>query len=253
MKTPESNNRHIFDPWLQYHERGWSTAPANGKVAAIPWKDFQTRCPTLGEIRLWAEKYQNIVIITGEISGLTVVDCENRQEAEKWNREHPTPLIVETGRGFHLYYQYGEVGNRVKVEGRAFDIRSDGGYVVAPPSIHSTLGTQYRWINEDEYCLDDVPRFDPAWLPEKKTIERLDVCAASDDLVETARRYIMQIHAISGQGGHNSTFRAACRACEFGLTEQQVMSLMLEWNETNARPKFSVKEIQHKMSDAFNR
>lgn len=255
METPEIINRHTFHDWLEYHERWWSTIPLVGKKPpkGFAWKQYQTRRPTLGEIRVWCDQYENIGILTGEISGVTVVDCENREESEWWYKQYETPLIVKTGRGFHFYYQYAEIGNRVRVLDRKIDIRGDGGYVVAPPSIHPETGTQYEWMGGSEYELDDVPRFDPTWLPEKKAVERLDVRAASGELVETARRYIMQILAVSGRGGHNSTFRAACKAVDFGLSEHQVLNVMMEWNETNAEPKWSQSEIQHKVADAFSR
>jgi KaiC/GvpD/RAD55 family RecA-like ATPase len=65
--------------------------------------------------------------------------------------------IVETGKGFHVYYRHpgGEVRNGVRV-GRVddvvIDIRGDGGYVVAPPSIHES-GRNYQWLQEGELSL----------------------------------------------------------------------------------------------------
>jgi hypothetical protein len=51
--------------------------------------------------------------------------------------------------------------NRQGVFGRKIDVRANGGYVVAPPSI--VAGNQYRWINED-WNLNDLPTLDADWL-----------------------------------------------------------------------------------------
>lgn len=59
--------------------------------------------------------------------------------------------------------------------------------------------------------------------------------------------------AISGQGGHDATFRAACQLADRGLGEDQMMEILLTWNETNAKPKWTEAEIRHKVQDALNR
>ena len=58
---------------------------------------------------------------------------------------------------------------------------------------------------------------------------------------------------ISGQGGHDATFRAACQLADRGFAEQQMLQLMLEWNETNAVPKWTEAEIRRKVEDALKR
>lgn len=65
--------------------------------------------------------------------------------------------------------------------------------------------------------------------------------------------YIAHIRAISGQGGHNATFRAACKLRDSGLGEAEALAALVEWNETNAQPKWTVKELLHKVDDADNR
>lgn len=71
------------------------------------------------------------------------------------------------------------------------------------------------------------------------------------DVVERARQYLATIPpAVSGQGGHNTTFRAACKlVCDFALDPDTALTLLREWNET-CQPPWSEAELQHKIESA---
>jgi replicative DNA helicase len=94
-----------------------------------------------------------------------------------------------------------------------------------------------RWfLDEPVRPKDDVPTFD--WKSDHAVIER-------------ARKYLAKLPpAISGQGGHPATFHAACcMVCGFGLTEDQAMMLMREYN-ASCSPQWSEKELLHKVRSA---
>jgi len=65
---------------------------------------------------------------------------------------------------------------------------------------------------------------------------------------EQARRYLASIPpAVSGQGGHNQTFSAACALVwGFELSELDAMSLLREWN-MSCQPPWSDAELVHKV------
>ncbi len=72
--------------------------------------------------------------------------------------------------------------------------------------------------------------------------------------VERARAYLSKLPpAIGGQRGHAATFVAACRLVEFGLTWEQALPLLAEWNATHCEPQWSERELEHKLQDAFQR
>ncbi|NIS63386.1 MAG: AAA family ATPase, partial [Proteobacteria bacterium] len=75
---------------------------------------------------------------------------------------------VKTGKGYHYYYRYKEgvrsFQKRDNLPG--IDLRGDGGYVVAPPSIHPSGGI-YQWV--EGKGLEDIPL---AELPECVLAER---------------------------------------------------------------------------------
>ena len=58
--------------------------------------------------------------------------------------------------------------------------------------------------------------------------------------------------AISGDGGHGATFRAACECVRFGLGDSDAMSLLNEYNR-RCSPPWSEKELAHKLADARRR
>ena len=65
---------------------------------------------------------------------------------------------------------------------------------------------------------------------------------------ERALRYILTIEAISGAGGHRDTFRvAAILRNGFALPIEDAMPIMLDWNEHNASPPWTEREIEHKL------
>lgn len=232
----------------EYLQRGWNVIPANGKKAAIEWKEYQRRRATIDEVRQWfIESRHNVAIVTGEISDLVVVDGDKLEVARKWWKDHPSPLVSKTGKGVHMCYRHPhvEIPNRQGfVDG--LDLRGDGGYVIAPPSKHPD-GKPYEWLRYTE-SLDEIPVFDPEWIGIRA--DRSTVSSTSR-AVRNGLAYIMQIRAVSGASGHNDTFRAAVKLAESGLSEVQMLSAMIEWSRTNAEPPWSVQELTHKCIDAY--
>lgn len=121
-----------------YVDKGLSVIQVgSNKKPILKWQEFQERKATKEEIEKWFKWLPNgnIGIVTGKISGITVVDVEKGGDISKW----PETFTVKTGGGgYHLYYKYQEgVRNGARIC-ELTDIRGDGGYVVAPPSIHAS-------------------------------------------------------------------------------------------------------------------
>ena len=259
LETPEFDERFVFSLVSEYDDRGWSTLPLIEKRPAISsWKELQTRRPTPDEIAEWHgasdPKFTNVGIVTGSVSRLVVVDCDSPAAAEYWIADHPqTPLRVNTGGGGqHFYYQLPDgatISNRVKMGGLTIDLRAEGGYVVAPPSRHPN-GNLYRWSQWGDYCLADVPMFDERWIEPSPTST---TNGRARGKVQNGPAYIRKIVAISGQSGHNATYRAACRLRDAGLSPVQAMAELIIWNETNAHPAWSVRELSHKVEEAYKK
>lgn len=70
---------------------------------------------------------------------------------------------------------------------------------------------------------------------------------------DRARAYLDKLDpAISGSGGHNATFKAACKCVEFGLTEEEAFTLLRDFN-ARCQPPWSDKDLRHKIRDAYGR
>lgn len=162
----------------QLHAHGWRVvaAPLAGKAPLGSWKSAQTEPATEEELKTAFSKDRNIFIITGAISRLAVLDCDDHQAIDYWRERLGDVLdetaCVSTGRGKHFYFRLAE-GETHK--GRSspggdsgkWDIRCEAGGVVAPPSIHPS-GRVYRWARgRGPEALRDAPA--ELWAGEKKT------------------------------------------------------------------------------------
>jgi hypothetical protein len=152
-----------------YVEQGFSVIPLipRDKKPAVKWEEYQKRKPTKDELTAWfKDNKRNIGIVTGAVSNLTVIDLDGK-DAYEWagdsDRGIPATPIVKTGKeyGYHLYCSYNEKlrNFQARTDLPHIDLRSEGGYVVAPPSIHPN-GSTYQWITEPSTPVSPIP----AWF-----------------------------------------------------------------------------------------
>ncbi|MDX2439401.1 MAG: bifunctional DNA primase/polymerase [Desulfobacterales bacterium] len=131
------------------------------KRPKIKWKQYQERIPTVQEVSEWFDKWPdaNIAVVTGKESGVVVFDLDSERAVEYAENEggFPDTPKVKSGKGYHYFMQCPdfEVRNDVDTD-LDMDIRSYGGYIVAPPSIHGS-GRQYEW--EEGFSIYEI---DPA-------------------------------------------------------------------------------------------
>jgi hypothetical protein len=102
----------------------------------------------------WANGIEhNIGIVTGSTSNLVVIDVdeggeETLAQLQQENGALPSTAEVRTKRGRHLYFKHPgiKIRNDVKKRlGPGLDVRGDGGFVVAAPSLHVS-GARYEWV-----------------------------------------------------------------------------------------------------------
>jgi hypothetical protein len=142
----------MLDETLAYVARSWATLPvrrrdkrpASSLIHATRgtygWTSLCTRPAGADEVTAWLEldPDTNIGVITGEVSGVAVVDVDDETRAP----ELPTTATVRTGRGRHLYYAAaGPVPSRDYDWG---EVKGERRYVVAPVSWHAN-GNRYAW------------------------------------------------------------------------------------------------------------
>jgi hypothetical protein len=151
--------------WHGLRRLGFSIFPlkARDKRPFAPWKAYQDLHPSDADLAAWSRRPGiNAAIVCGAISGVIVLDTDTDEgEADVVARGVPATPTVRTAKGRHRYFRHpgGKLENFVrKVPG--VDFRGDGGYVVAPGSIHPT-GVLYRWEIAPADCPFAPP---PTWL-----------------------------------------------------------------------------------------
>jgi len=231
-----------------------SKAPKSGKKPLFAWKEFQRRLATEQEIERWFFMTRNnIGVVTGAVSRIVVVDCDD-DDALNWCQRSlaETCMLTRTGNGYHLFYRHPgcDVRNGAKLNGRNLDVRGDGGYVVAPPSVHAS-GRKYEKLGNWNIR---PPLFDPAWLarPERKQPRVRQSHVHPNRIRYRARKYIDRIASVSGQGGDLALFRAACALIQrFGLSEDVALAELRQWNQTNAEPPWDDDRLCYKITEAL--
>ena len=136
------------------------------KKPFIKWEQYQTKKATSEEIREWWSKWPKamIGIVTGDISGVFGIDCDNEDAYQKIQELLPDSFITciaRTPRGYHLYLVYPKgqtIGNATGLM-PGVDIRGEGGYIIAPPSVNGD-GKAYAW--QEGLALGEV---EPATVP----------------------------------------------------------------------------------------
>lgn len=181
-----------LDAALAYAARGWGVFPVHGisnghcscqRKCSSPGKHPLVRrglheaTTDFGQVTEWWTRwpFANIGIASGKIIVIDLDGPEGKRSVARL--EHlglqlsPT-LTAVTGNGRHLYFtcdrRLPNTTRRlpgIDEELAGIDLRADGGYVVAPPSLHIS-GNRYEWINSK------VPIASaPEWLSEPPRLE----------------------------------------------------------------------------------
>jgi len=130
-----------------YLNRGWSffPLPLRSKDPIVKWGVYQDRLPTPEEAAGW--KNCNIAIVTGPISNLAVIEADGPEGLVNLKRLGVySPVQAKSRNGVHMYFKYPRSGvkNSQSKIAPNVDVRGNGGYIMAAPSIHPT-GVPYMW------------------------------------------------------------------------------------------------------------
>jgi hypothetical protein len=172
------NSLSLKDAALFYAQTGWPVFPLAGK---IPYKFLTPDRESHGhkdattdteQIQTWWSVHPkaNIGLPTGKVSGVMVLDMDvpegyyNIQSLQRTFAPLPETRRVRTaGGGLHYHFQYPQDGKRypgaVGLSGLiGVDVRSEGNYVVLPPS--RLIGRKYyQWAQPEQEIANA-----PAWL-----------------------------------------------------------------------------------------
>nr|WPF46839.1 MAG: hypothetical protein [Lake Baikal virophage 14] len=128
------------------------------------WKNFVNK------------SHDGFAIITGEVSGVSVLDFDTMDSYKEFLSEFGMDCIkrncIMTNKGKHLYFKYDPDLKQTQNPTAGVDVRNDGGIIIAPPTSYTLLdGSTAKY----EFFFPDLS-FDLAELsPEMK-----DWCASND-------------------------------------------------------------------------
>ncbi len=169
-----------------YRSLGWQSVPAlhphdvregqSWKRPAIEWRAHENALASDAEAQAWfqSSRARNVGIITGECSGgLWVLDLDLQRNAFAQSfldvliaindgEDFETPTQRTGGGGLQIFFR--SFGGRRAPTGKTdvgVDVRGQGGFVVAPPSMHES-GRPYEWVEGKEpwrVAAQDAPPF----------------------------------------------------------------------------------------------
>ena len=249
-----------LDAALSYAARGWPVLPLHG-VREGACTCGRPDCSSPGkhprsahgvndatadkqQIEAWWGDWPdaNVGVATGAVSGLVVLDVDPRNggddSLDARIAEHgPLPDTVESltgGGGRHLLFKHpgGTIRTRPDALGRGLDLKADGGYIVAPPSLHAS-GKRYEWeLSSDPADLEVADA--PDWLlalPQAKTRgERRDAGGSDGQPIRNGERNDA-LTSLAGSMRRRAMTEAAIRAalqaenrerCEPPLPDEEV-------------------------------
>jgi len=241
-------------------EQAWAVLPLHGINAQGGCTCGRADCPSPGKhpltlhgvleaskdadtIRAWWQKwpYANVGIATGQASGIIALDVDVAKGGEEslWGLEQRHGKLPDTveqitgGGGRHILFRHPGAGagvaNKVGIA-PGLDVRGDGGYIVAAPSIHIS-GRRYEW--EASSQPDKTPLAEPPlWLLELVggTGRRLTP--------EDWERVIPE-----GERNVELTRRAGSLLAQ-RIPASEVRTMLIAWSKEHCRPPLPEDEIK---------
>ncbi len=243
---PPHESASIAQAAARYLAGGWSVLPLRRgeKRPLIHWEMLQQARTDAATLEQWFARWPdaNVGIVTGEVSNLIVADVDPKHGgddslADLERRYGPLPETVEArtgGGGRHLYFAHpgGFVPNRVGLA-QGIDLRGDGGYIVAPPSLHPS-GQVYAWT-PGRSPADMAPAPLPRWLL---------FAGHGPRARRTLADWRQLVHAGVPEGERNTTIASLTgHLLWHGVDAQVALELMLAWNRLRCRPPLDDEEV----------
>jgi hypothetical protein len=256
---------------LRYAGRGWSVLPVysvhvprcacGSEDCGSPGKHPRTlhglkeATSDKVTIRAWWRQWPgaSVGIATGAVSGLVVLDVDPRNDGDRslWeleSRHGKIPHTVEAltgGGGRHIFFSHPRAGlvvrNATGLGGLpGLDVRGDNGYIVAPPSLHSS-GRAYEW--EASSHPDEVrPAPMPSWLLDmlRRSPAGSGVPAPGPPAADWRALVAQGVE----EGRRNQAVAAlAGHLLRRGIDPFVALQLVIAWNSTVNRPPLPAAEV----------
>lgn len=209
-----------------YSELGLNIIPckAGEKKSLVTWKQRQRQPASTAQLDKWAEQHPdaNLAVVCGQVSGITVLDDDrNRPIHEVFEEFGKTPIVVKTpNKGYHYYYAHNGERNG-PVTGRGIDLKSEGGYVLLPPSKLADSPNIYSHLDEQLY---------PGFQSDLPIIKGLDNLQSFPIHLKGERNTAMFDH-----------LRSVAKSC---LNQEELLQRALLYNEEHMQVPLDEREVR---------
>lgn len=205
------------------------------------------------DVRKWWAKHpnDNIGIACGTPSGgLLVLDFDVDEEKEKdglatlyeWEKAHgelPETAVAITGRGgMHYLYRTDRTNIHPSVNHElSVDVRSDGSYIVAPPSVHEN-GRKYEW--------QDSPRDTAIATANGSVYDFIDHIQRNGGQDETRKENgKFRLPDVIKKGARDTTlFKYASHLRGIGRSDEEIMAAVAGVNALRCTPPMDSKDVE---------
>ena len=199
----------------------------------------------------------NIGIATGNDFGIVAVDLDVNESKNvnglnsfaQLTEQHGNVDTVTSetgGGGIHKIYSYPQINIQQGVNVFAhsnlpgIDIRSDGGFIVVPPSTHKS-GKSYNWLpgkSPDEIDFAPLPEWFVKLLTAKNKDSHLSVNQALTNFEGSHQE--VEIH----EGSRNSQLASLAGRMRYqGKNEEEILTALLEINQSQCNPPLEENEV----------
>jgi len=218
-----------------------------------------------GTVHSWfGDGNVNIGIVTGATSGVFVIDIDPRHGGDESlaaleARFGPLPAtwrFLTGGGGEHIVFQHpgNVIPNSANKLGVGIDIRGDGGYIVAPPSMHMS-GRPYAISvdhHPDEISLSEAP----SWLLERLTRRPTPLTTPgnkhADRMEQSDWRKIVTRSVPEGQ--RNQTIASVTgHLLRHRVDPFVTLALITAWNSARCIPPLSDDEVERTVRSIASR
>jgi len=151
-----SSEMKVLAAALFYLEHNISVLPVIGKKPAMySWSDTQTKRVPFSWVHNWSQSglLRGVGIVCGAVSeNLVVIDLDGVDNVHTFREAFPHlfdstyEVLSGSGNGRHLYFYVKNLPPTTRTKG--FELRANGCYVVAPPSLHPDTQKKYAPLNQ---------------------------------------------------------------------------------------------------------